>query len=85
MRDNTFQDKAPIRWARTVERMSATARRAVIDRAGWEAIRCARVSAYVSTRDAGGSHAAGVKAQNTAARQVRRALGFAYPSDPITF
>jgi ferritin len=54
-------------------------------RAAEEATHAARLSAYLSAREAGASHAAAVKAQNRAARVVRKALGFAYPDSEVTF
>lgn len=45
----------------------------------------ARAWAYLSCRSNTGSHADAVKAQNRTAARVRKALGFTYPKDEVTF
>lgn len=49
------------------------------------ATHAARLSAYISRRLTGGKHDDAVKAQNTAARKVRQALGYTYADDSVRF
>ena len=49
------------------------------------AIRNARLSAYLSRRMAGASHEVAVRHQNAVAAKVRKALGFTYFKDDVSF
>lgn len=46
---------------------------------------CVRVATYLESRLNGSDHATAVKAQNVKARKVRKAIGYSYPNQPISF
>lgn len=73
------------KWEATYNRLTFDERRQQDDDAAAQAVRHARVSAYISRRLSGGKHADAVKAQNRAAARVRVALGFTYKDSPIDF
>jgi hypothetical protein len=45
----------------------------------------ARCYGYVNARSLGMTHSQGVKRSNALATKVRRAIGYSYPQDDITF
>lgn len=49
------------------------------------AVHAARLAAYANARDLERSHEESVGVQNRVALAVRRALGYAYARDPVTF
>ncbi len=72
-------------WQNIADAYPPETRQRDADQAGDLAVRAARLAAYMNARYLGQDHAAGVKAQNRAARELRRALGFTYPSLDIDF
>jgi hypothetical protein len=80
-----FANIAPVQWEETIDRMPDGARHQLETHARAAAVHYARIAAYVGGRNLGADHAAAVQHQNSTARAVRKALGFSYPADPITF
>lgn len=80
-----FANTAMAQWDRRYGRMDSIDRNDTERHAAAMAERFARTAAYISRRMIGGTHADAVKHQNAVARGVRKALGFAYPNQPITF
>lgn len=80
-----FECMAPAKWQAAYEALTLDERMALSDKAAAHATHHTRLCAYVSRRMSGGKHADAVKAQNTAARKVRQALGYTYTDDAITF
>ena len=74
-----------VQWERYVNRMKQDERMQIGDTAAHLAEHYTRLSAYLSRRMSGGRHVDAVRAQNTAARRVRQALGYTYADDKITF
>jgi len=82
-----FAKLPPVEWQEAYDRLTVNERYALDNDAADLAIKYTRISRYVATRAYGGrnGHADAVRAQNIGVRKVRRALGFTYPDDPITF
>lgn len=88
-------DAPLIAWPRRIGRYTDVERQEIARILDSIAVRAARAAAYISrVRTAGhtrkgkpgpSTHAAAVTAQNRTARQVRRALGYTYPDQPINF
>ena len=82
---DSFAHARMVQWEKRYNRIKTDDRRDIDDHSAAMAVRYARASAYIARRQAGGTHASGVKAQNAAAARVRRALGFTYKDAPIDF
>lgn len=82
---DTFMRQAMVDWCAHYEKLSTDERMHTNDHAAATCERLARFVAYTSRRMAGGKHTDAVRAQNTAGRRVRQALGFTYADDKITF
>lgn len=81
-----------VKWRARTAKLTNTERQKLIDELDALAIRCARLSGYLTSQLIGGNdptddqiHAAAVARSNRTARKVRKALGFTYANDPITF
>lgn len=76
---------APVDWSALYESLDTNQRYELERQLSQDAVQLARLAAYISRRQTGGKHDDAVKAQNTAARKVRQALGYTYADDKITF
>lgn len=77
--------KAPCAdWEKISRRLAKTNGRAATN-AGYDSQNFALVSAYLSARNMGQSHAAAGKHAYSILVKVRRALGYAYPKGPNPF
>lgn len=80
-----FVNAPMVKWAQLHDRMREGDRWDVDHHYAAMVERYARAEAYISRRRSGGTHADAVKASNKVAERVRRAMGFTYPRQNITF
>lgn len=72
-------------WQHGADHIDAETLRALSDEAADLAVKAARASAYLNARYLGRAHIDGVDAQNRVAKALRKAFGFTYPQDDISF
>jgi hypothetical protein len=82
---DTLLGLTPARWRELAEGPMKQTRRKLTDQADHLATNLARFSAYLRAREQGRTHEQAVRAQNTAAAKVRRALGFSIARDDKSF
>lgn len=78
-----FLSLSMVMWEAAVEKLGAEDRESLREALSRLAERATRASAYVGNHER--SHRRRVVKQNRAAKAVRKALGFAYPDQPVTF
>lgn len=79
----TMMSSAPVEWRAIVNRTADLAE-AVRD-ADSQAVRAARIAAYLTARKLGAAHDKAVRESNAVAAKVRKALGFTIARDDIDF
>lgn len=72
-------------WQLAVASLSTELRQSIESDIAALTIKAARLSAYLTVCTLGGGHEQAVKRQNQVARKVRRAMGYTYADDAITF
>ncbi len=75
----------PVKWQEVFEAVAAEDRTGFVRDLEALAERATRMAAYFNRRHLGNDHAAAVRKSNSAGTAVRRALGFSYPKQDITF
>ena len=80
-----LQILAPIHWNDRLPALTPYDLEHIDTHGRLEIQRIARIVAYFGARRQGADHVAAVKAQNRLIRQIRKALGYTYPDDPLTF
>lgn len=82
-------NSAPVDWQAIADAMTASERDEVSRKLENSAVWMSRAAAYFEERGGYGcgdqGHSAAVKVQSKQAEKVRRALGFSYPKQNITF
>lgn len=76
---------APVTWERAIDRMAEPMRIEIARTLNVIAVQAARVAEYVEARAYGADHRAAVRASNARVRKVRRALGYTYSNQDLTF
>lgn len=81
----TFTAQPLTKWSHSADQIPIETRRELSDAACDYSIRFARASAYLNARYLGGDHQAGVDASNKVVTALRKAFGFTYPQNDISF
>lgn len=75
----------PVRWAEVYRRLPEKSRKEYADDLMALAQASARMAGYFYWRSLGQDHHAAVRKSNTCVAAIRKALGYTYPRDDISF
>lgn len=79
------EDRPMVDWQNIADHLEPEHAAAISSSVADLSVRYARFSSYVNDRYLGHSHLHAVFAQNRIAKALRKAFGFSYPQDDITF
>lgn len=74
-----------VEWADTIKALDGASVHEIETDLSGLIDRAVRLSAYLAVAGRGGRHETAVAHQNSMAKRVRKALGYAYPDQPVTF